>query len=505
MSDESVRSALRQDDPLVVIEAPAGCGKTHQAADYACESVASGRFRRPLILTQTHAACAVFAGRTGSSGEIRTIDSLISQVGSIYHRGLGLPPDVGAWVREDSAKRYAQLAQKVASLLLRHRMIGAALAKRHGIVICDEHQDSTAEQHAIVMALHEQGARIRIFADPMQAIFRERASAAGSEWRDLLARADAFEQLDRPHRWATGCQQLGQWTLHAREALKAGRPVDLRGALPPSVSVVIAENQAHVRLEYQLSGTDRRPLDTLVQGAPSLLVLTRHNDTARSLRSFFNRRLPLWEGHVRNGLERLVRAVRGAQGNAEPVASAVVTFMGDIGVGFSPSAYGSRLQQEARDRCAKVARGKPALVQELARLLVEEPNHRGVGRMLRRFFERKEEGTAFEDVRLDHRQEFWDAIRLGEFDTVETGLAELARRRAYSRPTPPARAISTIHKAKGLECGSVIVVPCDKNTFPDKESARCLLYVALSRARERLMLVVSRAQPSPLLILPDST
>jgi CRISPR/Cas system-associated endonuclease/helicase Cas3 len=39
MSDESVRAALRSDAPLVVIEAPAGCGKTHHGADYARTSL----------------------------------------------------------------------------------------------------------------------------------------------------------------------------------------------------------------------------------------------------------------------------------------------------------------------------------------------------------------------------------------------------------------------------------------------------------------------------------
>ena len=72
-------------------------------------------------------------------------------------------------------------------------------------------------------------------------------------------------------------------------------------------------------------------------------------------------------------------------------------------------------------------------------------------------------------------------------------------RRIYSRPKPPDKAISTIHKAKGLECESVIVIPCDARTFADKLDARCLLYVALSRAKTSLMLVVSRNNPSPLL------
>ena len=99
---------------------------------------------------------------------------------------------------------------------------------------------------------------------------------------------------------------------------------------------------------------------------------------------------------------------------------------------------------------------------------------------------------AFKAVKIDCHREFWDAIRLAKFDTPDSGLAEITYRRTYARPQPPAKAISIIHTAKGLESDSVILLPCDNKTFPDKPDARCLLYVALSRARRRLMLVVSR-------------
>ena len=46
----------------------------------------------------------------------------------------------------------------------------------------------------------------------------------------------------------------------------------------------------------------------------------------------------------------------------------------------------------------------------------------------------------------------------------------------------------------------MILMPCDARTFPNKEDARCLLYVALSRATDRLQLVLSRTNPSPLFI-----
>ena len=152
-------------------------------------------------------------------------------------------------------------------------------------------------------------------------------------------------------------------------------------------------------------------------------------------------------------------------------------------------------QKAARGHC----RGKPANIQELARLLAAEANHRGVAKMLRRLSELTTTDTAFADIEIDCRREFWEAVRLGDFDTADSGLAEITHRRIYSRPKPPNKAISIIHKAKGLECDSVIVMPCDAKNFPDKLDARCLLYVALSRAKSRLMLVVSRNNPSPLL------
>jgi hypothetical protein len=506
VSDYSVHAALRSDAPLVVVEAPAGCGKTTKGADYAREIALAGAPTRILILTHTHAACSVFADRTrgvGSRVEIRTIDSVIAHIAAAYHAGLGLPSDIAAWVRQHQ-DGCAELALSVAGLLQRYPMIVASLAQRHSVVICDEHQDSSGEQHSIVMALQAHGARLRIFGDPMQKIFKERArvsTCVPCDWEGLTRQAQAFEQLDFPHRWTSGCPQLGQWTLAARTALKAGGTIDLRNGLPPSVTVTFAENQSQRNFEYQLSSQDRRAIDAFERGQASLLILTRYNDTARSFRGFFNRRIPLWEGHTRTGLEKLVDAINAGQGNCTALAAAVVAFMGDVGKGFSPSAFGNRFEKEVRDGCTGTCRGKPATIQELARFLVTEPSHCGVAKMLRRLSELATTDSNFTDVKIDCRKEFWEATRLGDFDSADNGFAEITHRRIYSRPKPPNKAMSTIHKAKGLECESVLVMPCDAKTFPDKHDARCLLYVALSRAKSRLMLVVSRTSPSPLLTI----
>ena len=354
------------------------------------------------------------------------------------------------------------------------------------------------------MALLCEGAKLRIFADPMQEIFKDdnvEGAAPPYDWGELIAKAQRFATLEVPHRWKKGCPLLGEWTLKARAALKAGNKVDLRRGVPPSVEVVVAENTAQRNLEYQLPNYQRKPADAFVNGQPSLLILTRYNITARSLRGFFNRRIPIWEGHTRGGLERLVDAVGTAEGDCGALAAAVVEFMSDIGKGFSPSAFGERFQQESRESCTRQCRGKPATIQELARFLVNEPDHRGIAKMLRRLFELKKTDPAFAGVEMDGYKEFWDAVALGNCPTAADGLVEITHRRTYAHPMPPEKAISIIHKAKGLECESVIVMPCDATTFKDTHECRCLFYVAISRAKRRLMLVVSREKPSPLLDL----
>lgn len=499
MSDADVAAALRSDAPMVVVEAPAGCGKTHQGAEYGRDVAASNQ--RVLIVTHTHAACGVFAERTKGLGrhvEIRTIDSLIGQIAGAYHLGLDLPADIPAWTRR-TKKGHALLAGKVAQLLDRHPMVAAALAARYPTIICDEHQDCSGDQHALVMALRQQGSQIRIFGDPMQHIYKEDQGAAVSppcDWEALARQADVDAALATPHRWNSGCTDLGRWTLDARRALKAGERIDLTRGLPRSVSVAWMDNvaQAHQGLQYR----DTRPISDFERPPGSLLILTRYNRTAHSCRAMLGRRLDLWEGHTRPALETLVDALGDANGDAGRVAAAAFKFVGDVGKGFSASNGGNRFVEEAAGGCAGSCRGKPAQLQALARHIVDRPDHRGVATMLAELSDLSRSDPAFRDVELDGRCEFYDAIRLGQFDDREAGLAEITNRRTYSRPRPATKAISNIHKAKGLECDRVALMPCDAATFPDKPDARCLLYVALSRAKSQLLIVASRTNPSPL-------
>lgn len=504
MSDETVAAALRSTAALVVIEAPGGCGKTYQGTHYASDAAAAFE-GRILILTHTHAACDIFANRTSASQnkvEIRTIDGLIGQIAAAYHATLGLPADVAIWSRTNK-DGYQKVAVKVANLLDRKPMIAAALARRYPLIICDEHQDATVPQEQIILALHKAGANLRIFADPMQRIFgSSRAEAMAAEikrWTDLKEQADFFEELDTPHRWANTNPRLGDWILTARATLRDGGQIDLRGALPNGLRVLCADNMARARGQYQLSRQQRAPLTQCMQPLNSVLVVAAHNDTVSSLRAFFNRSIPIWEGHTRDALDGLCSGVRTHIGNPLEVGKLAVDFVSSVAIGFTATEYSRQLLEDIEQGCTKPRRKKPATIQSLSRIILNEPDHRGVGKFLMTLRALTKEDAAFSSIKIDHSREFNDAIHLSRFENADEGLAEIARRRAHARASIPPKALSTIHKAKGLEFPHVVMAAIDQSHFSDTQASRAKLYVGLSRATESLTLLVSHTNPTSLL------
>lgn len=505
MSDEAVAALLRSNQRLVLIEAAAGCGKTYQGASYAKDAIATIGAGRLLILTHTHAACSVFAERTKGAGtrvEIKTIDALIMQIATAYHQAMGLPANLATWAWRDNGNGFSIIASKVAAFLRGHPMVAKALATRYPVVICDEHQDSSDDQHEIVMALHRSGALLRILGDPLQRIYGDKtakgAKADQERW-DALKNDAVCEVLDTPHRWQAGCIELGTWIQAARQSLQMGEPIDLTASRPPSLTVLVANNAAKQRGGYALSRDDRRPIDRLVDNSDQLMILASQNDLVSALRAFWWRKVPIWEGHTRDALAGLVATLKDKHGDAEAVAQGLIEFMSSVSVGFTPSSHGDRLSQEIRQGCARKASGKPANIQAIARLILENPSFKGVSSAIELIRDLVRSGeVGFSDVKIDRWAELRDAIRLGTFSDGEEGFAEIARRRSYSRPSPLPRTLSSIHKAKGLECDHVMVMACDKAQFSSTPYSQCKMYVALSRARKSLTLVISGANPTPL-------
>ena len=185
---------------------------------------------------------------------------------------------------------------------------------RRAVVICDEHQDATFDQHQLVAACLKAGSRIRIFGDPMQAIYatsKNDLKADGDRWARLRTNSNSYEELDIPHRWLPNSKTLGEWILRTRIALRDGGQVDISSGLPDAVSFIVGENASADPRRYSLSGEAAKQLYNRVNRTTPLLIVTPHNETARALRALFNRSIPIWEGHMRSILfSRNIRMTR---------------------------------------------------------------------------------------------------------------------------------------------------------------------------------------------------
>ncbi len=503
MTDEGVASLLRSNASIVVIEAPAGCGKTHQAASYAADAAASLKSRRLLVLTHTHAACSVIAERTQEYHDkidIRTLDSLTNQVATAYRLSLELPEDVPAWARQYG---YEILATKVSNLLRSNPIIAKHLAKSFPIIICDEHQDSNEAQDQIVQLLAKQGSMLRVFGDPMQIIPGGKgqnavAMAALARW-DALKDESEFGELETPHRWRITNPDLGEWILRARESLRNGQPIDLTERLPRGINVRFAENGSPIPTNYQLTPENWRDLNALLNEDKQMLLVAGSNATTQSLRGSFRPRFPIWEGHTRNYLEKFIGALKEEEGNLTTKASAFVECLKSLLVGFSSNRYGNRLIQEIRTPSNNPRGQIPPQLKIMAGFIRAEQNHIGFSKAaehLKGLIIRNVDG--FSELNIDYQRELDDLIKLKGYDDPSTGFAEISKRRSRSYPKPPRKALSTVHKSKGLEAEHVFVFACDRGHFPETQVKRNLLYVALSRATESVTIIASRENQSPL-------
>nr|WP_276509764.1 UvrD-helicase domain-containing protein [Tardiphaga robiniae] len=493
---------MRSEMPLVLIEAPAGCGKTHQGAIFAAETAARNKRGRLLILTHTHAARSVFAGRTKSgSVSIRTIDSFLTEIATAYHAALDLPLDVGRWARESGG--YDDVARRCRQFLEGSSMVASMLADRHPWIVCDEHQDASEDQHRAIMAIHSAGARVRVFGDPMQMIFAKTEKEIQrnlKRWEDLKARG-VWGELEHPHRWHPHSPELGEWVLQARHILRDGGSIDLTGRLPRGLAVHIAENSAPIpRNSMSMTAEHRAPINALTRRDRSLLVLASGNERVEHLNGFFGRSMPIWEGHTRDHLTALITCVRSASGDVGTISDGLLDFVYATTARFSASSHGNRLKAQIENGCSKRARGATVHLQVMARHLIDEPDHRGIAKVLLKLTElvrAKEEG--FAEVALDLKSEIREAIQIGRFLNADEGFAEVSRRRSFTHPKPAPRSLSTVHKSKGLECDHALMMLCDKQSFSNSLYKRRVFYVGISRAKKALALVISRNDPVPFL------
>lgn len=490
--DEKLHSAA----PVVTIEAAGGCGKTTKAAKYAAEAADRLSSGKVLLLSHTHAACGEFQRKCAALGkkiDVETSDSFCLKAIAAYARPLGLPAPIEAHLgRPEGGVSFGELSSKAAELFRRAPTVARAVAAHYPVIVLDEHQDASVHQHETVRLLREIGdSQLRIFGDPMQAIHP--ANDDGYvDWDALWAAADDTGCLEEPHRWS-GARDLGDWVMECRTALKAGNPVSLRGA-PPCVSAV-SHNELAGRERFRDMRTASRLIHEFLDDAPDgAAILAFIGNMAKSTAQAGSWRAPLNEGAQLDELDVLIQAMEAQAGNAEALAGAFLDFLCVIGAGLPQAMCGG-----LRGRLGAAINRDRAGQNQLAWLdclapIYASPDHRGIAAAMRTIRDGAPAGYA---IRYgDHVWALCAFDRTDDPRAFRSTLGRIRRRRKW-----PPQMVSTIHKAKGLDFDHVLLCPVDRHQYPDDVLGARLLYVALSRAKRSVKLVLAADAPSQHLLI----
>ncbi len=485
-----VDDKLHSGAPVVVIEAPGGCGKTTKAAKFALEAAEHLELGKVLLLSHTHAACGEFqrkcAGHRGTV-DVETFDSLCLKAIATYTRPLNLPAPVEAHLDRPGGVGFADLSKKACELFKRAPTVARTVAAHYPLIVLDEHQDASISQHEAVFLLREiGGSRLRVFGDPMQAIHKSSTEPC-VDWDKLWEEADDKAYLEEPHRWRDA-RELGEWIMACRSALKAGNPISLREA--PRTVLVSSHTGLAGREKFQDFGTASNIIHGFLNGAPnSAAILTFVGNMVRTIAQVGSWRAPINEGARLEELDKLIQAMEVHAGKAEGLAHAFLDFLRAIGTGLAEP-----MLSGLRGRLGPAINRQRAGSNQIAWLncleaIYARPDHRGVATAMRAIRDAPPRGYR---IRLhDH---VWALCSFGCTDDPRGFQSVLGRIRRQRRWPP--QMVSTIHKAKGLDFDHVLLCPVDRHQYPDGDLGARLLYVALSRARLSIRLAVATDTPT---------
>jgi hypothetical protein len=489
---EAARARIRSEEPVVVVDAAAGCGKTHEAVEATVGFAAgAGEGREVLLLTHTNAARDVYAGRlkaVGGRARTQTIDSLACELVRRYVRHFEFPQPFRPGATHAGHPSFPDVQRHACKLLREAPAIAEGLAWRHPVIIVDEHQDSSAAQHELVERIGAAGSvRRRFFGDGMQRIFE--FSGAGDAWTQVVSDHKPVP-LTHGHRWNDN-PELRDWLADARAALKAGRPVALTGR-PACVRVR--------RWKGEPPGPRQKGHcpELLAQlGAARLVgqsvVLVRDGRHGYGLVEKLKGQLTLYEGADATSPNEWLERALASEGDPATLSALLAELLSSWGTGVPKSRV-----RELRAVCtpAGIELGRRARIKplvDLCRPLYEDPT---AASWVRAFGNAVTERASL-DWRIIRRYPAWLLAAVSsEADDLLGALQATAEARRETVRRPPA-AVMTVHRAKGSECDTVALPYACSSSFGDDEESARLLYVALTRAQRAVLLFLSEDDPCP--------
>jgi len=211
-----------------VVEAPAGCGKTHLI----CDAVGRHKGDKPLlVLTHTNAGVAALRARLTKAGvpansyRLSTLDGLTIRLVSSFPQRSGVDSEI--LLLTDPSNDYSAIRDG-AFRLLSEGHVHDILCSSYSRLIVDEYQDCCVQQHELVASISD-AMPTCILGDPLQAVF---GWLGLPDWEgdvcNLFPRAGT---LGTPWRWVNaGTEEFGQWLLDLRATILNGEIVDLEHA-----------------------------------------------------------------------------------------------------------------------------------------------------------------------------------------------------------------------------------------------------------------------------------
>jgi hypothetical protein len=486
---EATRRRIRGDEPVLVIEAPAGYGKTHEAVE-AAKAIAPALpvGQQVLFLTHTNGARETFNRRLrGGAVVMRTIHALAADLVTMYAAPLGLPrplqPDRGQ-------PPFAEMVELAIRVITGRPEVARGLAVRYPVILVDEYQDCDAAQHRFISQIAASGpSRLRLFGDHLQAIY---------DWGDdpvdfaELARGNPTVRLETPRRWSDPVMR--DFVVEARRALLAEEAIDLR-RWRSCVSVRMWRGEVPAKGHEGHAPECLRALKGCL--GRDVVILTHHNAHALGL----SKRLPgggrYHEGADHEPARILLEKVVEASGDPRALSLLLVRVMKSWGQGMTKQ-YRAQIEEICTPDGVVV--GSKKKIRRFAHIcedLYAEPTIACWLSCLRRVL-RGEHGIDGWRVLRGDQIYLLANLRPGSEDDPTALLHAESQARSTCRRAP-ARGFMVIHKAKGLEFDEVAIPYCSGTYFENDWKSRRRMYVAISRAQRHVHFLIPEGDRTPLL------